>query len=384
MPTVPEEADAVVWTGFKSTAILAGIQSVIAAAHHTLLLASYSFTGMREKPTLLLNALADARKRGVQVEMLLRDRSRDLPEIAALLDIGVEVRANRENHAKYAIADGDHGLLFSANFDGVHGLSVPRIAAAHGCELIERGLPIKNLVPLSRYLLAHPDEEQAAWKATLSKGGAFASLGTQPSAQKWARVPSIDFTLPPTVRELAVDAGIIEATGDKARIRCDEREALEALKRDALPWNEKWRLIGTMQARVNFFGGGWWEVAVANAAIESGAFRDVRWSAELAKHGQRELEEDVLAVQGTQLAYFSCKRGDPKRLMRQLEEMDASARRIGGRMARKYFCVCHLNGRINEDVHRRAEQLHIHVVTDAEIEKFGISSLASLNEKATQ
>lgn len=123
VPKEPEEADAVVWTGFKSTAILAGIQSVIAAAHQTLLLASYSFTGMREKPTLLLNALADARKRGVQVEMLLRDRSRDLPEIAALLAIGVGVRANRENHAKYAIADGHYGLLFSANFDGVHGLT---------------------------------------------------------------------------------------------------------------------------------------------------------------------------------------------------------------------------------------------------------------------
>lgn len=123
VPTVPEEADAVVWTGFKSTAILGGIQSVIAAAQDTLLLASYSFTRMREKPALLLNALADAQKRGVRVEMLLRDRSRDLPEIAALLDIGVEVRANRENHAKYAIADGDYGLLFSANFDGVHGLT---------------------------------------------------------------------------------------------------------------------------------------------------------------------------------------------------------------------------------------------------------------------
>lgn len=123
VPAVPEGTDGVVWTGFNSTAILTGIQSVIAAAQHTLLLASYSFTGMRQRPALLLTALAAARKRGVQVEMLLRDRARDLPEIAALLDIGVEVRANRDNHAKYAIADGGFGLLFSANFDGVHGLT---------------------------------------------------------------------------------------------------------------------------------------------------------------------------------------------------------------------------------------------------------------------
>lgn len=123
VPAEPGGADVVVWTGFKSTAILKGIQSVIATAQHTLLLASYSFTGMRQSPNLLLSALAAARKRGVQVEMLLRDRARDLPEIAALLDIGVEVRANRDNHAKYAVADGGLGLLFSANFDGVHGLT---------------------------------------------------------------------------------------------------------------------------------------------------------------------------------------------------------------------------------------------------------------------
>jgi hypothetical protein len=122
-PKMTEEADAVVWTGFKSTAILVGIQKVIAEAKHTLQLASYSFTGMRENRELLLDALADARKHGVQIEMLLRDRSRDLVEIAALLDIGVEVRANRVNHAKYAIADGELGLLFSANFDGLHGLT---------------------------------------------------------------------------------------------------------------------------------------------------------------------------------------------------------------------------------------------------------------------
>lgn len=122
-PSALDGKDTLVWTGFASTAILAGIQSVVAAAKHQLVLASFSFTAMREKPGLLLDALAAARKRGVQVEMLLRDRARDLPEIAALLDIGVEVRANRDNHAKYAIADGERGLLFSANFDGVHGLT---------------------------------------------------------------------------------------------------------------------------------------------------------------------------------------------------------------------------------------------------------------------
>lgn len=249
-------------------------------------------------------------------------------------------------------------------------LSVPRIAAAHGCEMIGRGLSIDDFVPLSRHLLKHPDEEQSTWKATQGAGGAFAFMERQRSPRAWAQVPTVDFALPPTVFEMALAAGLVERHGEKARIRCNDRDALVALERGSLPADERWRLIGALQARVNFFGGGWWEVAVADAVIESRAFRDVRWGAELAKHGQRKLEEDVLAVQGVQLAYFSCKRGDPKRLMRQLEEMDASARRLGGRMVRKYFCACHLDGRSHDDVKRRAEELHVQIVTAAEVQNF--------------
>ena len=122
-PTLPRVAGGVVWTGFGSKEILAGIFKTIAQAKETLVLGSYSFTAVRENLRPLLDEIASAQKRGVQIELLVRDRSRDLPEIAALLDIGVDVRANRENHAKYAIADNCFGLIFSANFDGVHGLT---------------------------------------------------------------------------------------------------------------------------------------------------------------------------------------------------------------------------------------------------------------------
>ena len=104
-PTLPRVAGGVVWTGFGSKEILAGIFKTIAQAKETLVLGSYSFTAVRENLRPLLDEIASAQKRGVQIELLVRDRSRDLPEIAALIDIGVEVRANRENHAKYAIAD---------------------------------------------------------------------------------------------------------------------------------------------------------------------------------------------------------------------------------------------------------------------------------------
>jgi phosphatidylserine/phosphatidylglycerophosphate/cardiolipin synthase-like enzyme len=122
-PCLPEGVDSVVWTGFTSTSILNAIQRVIYASRRTLFLGSYSFTAMRKYPELVLGALKTARQHGVEVEFLLRDRWRDLEEIGALLDLGIQVRANHENHAKYAIADGKFGLLFSANFDGEHGLT---------------------------------------------------------------------------------------------------------------------------------------------------------------------------------------------------------------------------------------------------------------------
>lgn len=122
-PAAPSSADAVVWTGFGTTAILQAIRGTIDSAQESLALGSYSFTGMRERTYLILDALAEARRRGVRVEMLLRDRSRDLKELSSVLDMGIAVRANRDNHAKYAIADGEYGVLFSANFDGVHGLT---------------------------------------------------------------------------------------------------------------------------------------------------------------------------------------------------------------------------------------------------------------------
>lgn len=249
-------------------------------------------------------------------------------------------------------------------------LSVKLLAVANGCEMKGHGCRFHELLPLSRHLLAHPEDEQAAWKATHAHGGVFAEIERRRDPKAWARVPEIEFPLPPAVLDLAVRAGLVETSNGMARICPEDSRDLKALAHGRLSNFDQMRLIGALQIRVNFFGGGWWEVAVAGAVEDSGKFRDVLWSARLAKEGQRTLEEDVLAVQDINLAYFSCKRGNPLRLMRQLEETDASARRLGGRMTRKYFCACHLDGRIGDDLRRRAKQLHVHLVSAADIDDF--------------
>jgi hypothetical protein len=79
------------------------------------------------------------------------------------------------------------------------------------------------------------------------------------------------------------------------------------------------------------------------------------------------MEEDILAMQGVQLAYFSCKRGSQGKLQRQLEEIESSARRLGGKLARKYFAVCHLSGSMRAELRQRAEQLRIRLIEPADM-----------------
>jgi phosphatidylserine/phosphatidylglycerophosphate/cardiolipin synthase-like enzyme len=138
------------WTGFGSTAILDGLQSLINQVRERLVLASYSFTGMRARPELLFEPLLATAKRGVSVELYLRSRAKDLPELGPLVEAGVVVRGDPWNHAKYAVADGKAGLIFSANYDGEHGLT-------SGVETGVSLLP-EEVEPLLRY-------HQLAWNA---------------------------------------------------------------------------------------------------------------------------------------------------------------------------------------------------------------------------
>jgi hypothetical protein len=302
-----------------------------------------------------------------------------------LMSIGAFRAASAAAVASFYV-DGDHGL-FS---DGQTGpdlheilpgsldlrtltgrLSVRLLTTAHGCEMKGKGHGFARLLPLSRYLLEHPDEEEAMWNATYGPGGAFTDLerGSRDPG-RWGRVAQIPFILPPAVLELASQAGLVEQSNGAALICWDDSAALGALQRGQVSSFDRMRLIAEIQRRVSFFGGAWWEVAVAGAVADSNKFRDVVWGALVAKQGQQTLEEDLLAVQDINLSYFSCKRGGPVRLMRQLEETDASARRLGGRMARKYFCVARLGDRMRGDLLRRAQQLRVHVITPAELKDF--------------
>lgn len=96
-----------------------------------------------------------------------------------------------------------------------------------------------------------------------------------------------------------------------------------------------------LQQFIGFLQGGWWELAVLDAATASGRFRDLHWSPQITRpDSTTPIEEDLLAVEDLNLALFSCKRGGERpRLLRAFEELDSSARHLGGTFARRYLSI---------------------------------------------
>ncbi|GIH08276.1 hypothetical protein Rhe02_63430 [Rhizocola hellebori] len=118
----PSRGDA---TDPRRASLLHSVQDVIDRARRRLVLASFNLNRMQENPQLVLDLVTAAVARGVKVELLVRalnDRDRHRRDAGLFHDMGVEVLADDSNHAKAAIADDQHGVLFSANFDGDHGL----------------------------------------------------------------------------------------------------------------------------------------------------------------------------------------------------------------------------------------------------------------------
>jgi hypothetical protein len=113
------------WTDGKEHLILDAIHDIIGHARRTLVLSTFSLRGLTESPQILVEPVADAIRRGVHVALLTRPRNnlaghrRDAQSLAKL---GVTVLGDTQNHAKCAIADGNVGAVFSANFDTEHGL----------------------------------------------------------------------------------------------------------------------------------------------------------------------------------------------------------------------------------------------------------------------
>lgn len=129
-PVVPQapttSMDRIIWTDGREQLIVEAIAATADVAQRELVVCTYDVQGIHRLRDQVVAPLERAMQRGVHVQLLTRIRNprrstrESLRRLAAL---GVEVRGDSTNHAKFIIADRKSGALFSANLDAEHGLT---------------------------------------------------------------------------------------------------------------------------------------------------------------------------------------------------------------------------------------------------------------------
>jgi len=251
-------------------------------------------------------------------------------------------------------------------------LTVNAIAAANGRQRVTGSRDWKPYLALARHLLENRDDETATWQAVHGIAG-LCPNGREPRrAGDWLPVLKKPVLLPPQVGELSLAAGLVRANGASLYLPDATRPQLEALSNLDRPVPpDYFDAVRPLQFALAFFSGAWWEVAVVDAAERSGQFRDLRWSVNIGeRHGGFDPEEDIVGVDGVQIAYFSCKRGGAKtRLVPLLDELDNRARSIGGNFTRRFLAVYQAPfGQNATNLQRRAQELnHIQIITQPDL-----------------
>lgn len=229
--------------------------------------------------------------------------------------------------------DGRTGPGLDEVFDGdlsftpiLRSLTVHGVACANGCPRVTHGRDWRPYLPLAEHLLTNPADEDATHEAFHGPYAPF-PYGREPrKPADWRPHLDHDFILPDPVCRMAIEAGLMEPGSSPHAVR--------------LPSGS--HAIAPLQRSVAMLTGGWWEIILADRAHASGRFRDLRWSVQVGEKGGADLEEDIVALDGVQIAYISCKRGGHKsRLLPLLEEIDARARTLGGSFNRRFLAVCH-------------------------------------------
>lgn len=256
-------------------------------------------------------------------------------------------------------------------------LTVNAMAAANGRQRVTGGRDWNPYLPMAQHLLGNRNDETAAWPAVHGGNGLCPNAREPRRAADWLPLLDKPILLPPRVGDLALEAGVVRADGAALHLAAATRPQLEELSRaERSALQNYFDAVRPVQFALGFLAGGWWEVAVVDAAARSGQFRDLRWSVNIGeRQGGFDPEEDIVGVDGVQIAYFSCKRGGLKaRLVPLLDELDNRARSIGGQFTRRFLAI-YLPpvGQNAANVRRRAEELNrIQILTPHDLENLEV------------
>ena len=251
-------------------------------------------------------------------------------------------------------------------------LSVNGVATAYGVERVSSGKQWKGYVRLADFLLRNPVVEQQCHDVVAD------ILKKEPHDFQQSQAYYRDLydrrlAIPDVVGELAALAGLLEKRADGF---CPASKWYSKFKGFNLSHgNIPFKLLfgATEEARLpfSFFNGNWWEIAVMHYLDAQGCYRDLRWSVDAgSRYGSStDMEEDILGIEDMNLLYVSCKRGGEKsRLSRVLEDVNSSARRLGGKFAHKMVAVfVDVSGMQKTRLVNRCKELHIELLDRAAI-----------------
>ncbi len=122
----PSSAERLIWTDGREHLIADAVKETADAAQRGLVVCTYDVRGLDKLADQVIAPLERAVQRGVRVRLLTRIRNprRSTREsLRRLAAIGVEIRGDSTNHAKFIIADRRRGAMFSANLDAEHGIT---------------------------------------------------------------------------------------------------------------------------------------------------------------------------------------------------------------------------------------------------------------------
>ena len=251
-------------------------------------------------------------------------------------------------------------------------LTVNGVATANGVERVSSGRQWKDYEALADFLLRNPAIEQKCHDAVADL------LKKEPrnfqQAQAYYRnLYARRLAIPDAVGEIAASAGLLERrdNGFYPAPEWFSRFRGFDLSQGNVP--PKLLFAAAEEARwpFAFFNGNWWEIAVMRYLSGLGRYRDLRWSVDAgSRYGSStDMEEDILGIDDVNLLYVSCKRGgDRAKLSRVLEDVNSSARRLGGKFAHKVLAVfCDSQGLQRRRLENRCRELHIELLDRATV-----------------
>ena len=217
-------------------------------------------------------------------------------------------------------------------------LRVDILAIANGMQRVTAGQDWRRLLPLAEVLFADRDLERRVHDAVHGTDG-FSPGGREPrKPSAWLKVLDQPIGLPDEVAEIAADLGLLRPGG---LLPDHTRQDLTQLAqtRDG-PSSGYFQAVAPLQHALSLLSGAWWELIVAAGLDSQSGMHDLRWSVQVGDPDGPDQEEDLLAVQGVQLVFVSCKRrAAGQRLVPVMEEIRSRAATIGGRFNRRILAV---------------------------------------------